>query len=63
MKSNQWTPEFDMTSIPNEALYAELGSRRGRLRKTYTGGIVWAKHNAKVNNCRCQRCIDKRAKA
>jgi len=58
----EWRPGFNMSTIPDEILFSEYARRRAAKRKTLSGGVVWAKHNPKVNNCRCQRCIAKRAK-
>jgi hypothetical protein len=59
----KWTNDLDMTTIPDEVLKSEWASRCARKRKSYTGGIIWAKHNAKHPGCRCAKCIAKRAKA
>jgi hypothetical protein len=58
----KWTKALDMSTIPDQILYAEVGRRRGAQRKSYTGGVIWKKHNAQVNNCRCERCMKKREK-
>lgn len=58
----KWTPKA-LASIPDELLLSEAQRRRARKRASYTGGAVWAQHNPDANNCRCQRCITKRAKA
>jgi hypothetical protein len=58
----EYAPGFDMSTIPDAVLHSEVARRRGSKRKSYTGGVYWAKHNSKVNNCRCQKCMAKRAK-
>jgi hypothetical protein len=63
LPGSKWTRDLDMSTIPNDVLYAEVGRRRGAQRKSYTGGVLWAKHNSKVNNCRCVKCMEKRRKA
>lgn len=55
-------PEFDLSTVPDAALWTEINRRRARLRKSYTGGVVWAKHNPATSRCRCAKCIKKRAK-
>ena len=66
MKTNDavplWTPEL-LATIPDDLLLSEAQRRRARKRQSYTGGVVWAKHNPKVQGCRCKRCIAKREKA
>ena len=57
-----WTDDIDPATIPDAVIISENGRRNARKRKTYTGGVVWAKHNPEVNNCRCQRCNARRAK-
>ena len=57
-----WADDIDPASIPYEVLASELARRNARKRQSYTGGVVWAKHNKTHPGCRCQRCIDKRAR-
>jgi len=58
-----WTDTIDPASIPYEVLASELARRNAARRKTYTGGVYWAKHNPETPRCRCKRCMDKRAAA
>ena len=58
----KWTPNFDITSVPDEILLSEAGRRNGAKRQTYTGGIFWKKHNPNTSRCRCQKCMAKREK-
>lgn len=51
-----------MGTVPDPVLRSEWARRNGRKRKTYTGGVVWGKHNKKHAGCRCAACIDKRKK-
>jgi len=61
-KLRPWSDNIDPATIPDEVLATERGKRNAAKRKTRSGGLVWGKHNPKVTNCRCQRCIDKRAR-
>ena len=58
-----YSDTFDMSSVPDDVLRSEWARRNARKRSSYTGGVVWAKHNPDFNGCRCQRCIDKREAA
>src|SRR5215471_21481715 len=55
-----WTPDIDPATIPDEVLKSERGRRNAGRRQSYTGGVVWARHNPRLENsgCRCQKCID-----
>jgi hypothetical protein len=58
----QWSPDIDPATIPDDVIVSENARRNARKRKSYTGGLVWARHNGNRAGCRCQRCIDKRAR-
>ena len=58
----RWTDQIDPATIPDSVITSENAKRNARKRKSYTGGVVWAKHNPDVNNCRCQRCNTNRTK-
>jgi hypothetical protein len=60
--ARSWSETFDMGTVPDPVLRSEWARRNGRKRKTYTGGVVWGKHNKKHAGCRCAACIDKRKK-
>ena len=55
-----WTADIDPATIPDEVIVRERARRNALKRKTYTGGVVWARHNPDVPGCRCQRCIHRR---
>lgn len=57
-----WTADIDPATIPDEVLLRERARRNASKRRSYTGGVVWAKHNPNAPGCRCQKCIDRRAK-
>lgn len=59
----KWTDNVDPATIPDAVIASEHGKRNARKRQSYTGGAVWAKHNSKAKNCRCNRCNARRAKA
>ena len=63
MKLKPWADNIDPTTIPDEVLLRERARRNGAKRKSYTGGVVWASHNADVPGCRCAACIERREKA
>jgi hypothetical protein len=54
---------LDLSTISDEALWAEIGKRRGLRRKSYSGGKVWKAHNPDTLRCRCAACTAKRADA
>jgi hypothetical protein len=54
-----WTREL-LASIPDDVFMSEVQRRRARKRQTYTGGLLWKKHNPNVQNCRCVKCTAKR---
>lgn len=56
----QWQPEIDPATIPDEVLLRERARRNAHKRKTYSGGVVWRKHNPNTNRCRCVECSKKR---
>lgn len=60
MKLYEYSPAWDLSTIPDDALRSEWASRNARKRKTYTGGIYWAKHNPDWPGCRCVDCIRRR---
>jgi hypothetical protein len=62
VKLQPWTDSIDPATIPDKVIVSENARRNARKRHSYTGGDVWAKHNAKVTNCRCRRCNARRAK-
>ena len=51
-----------LAEATDEELFAEVQRRRAGKRKTYSGGVVWAKHNPDYVGCRCAKCIKARAK-
>lgn len=57
----EYSDTFDMSTIPDDVLRSEWARRNARKRASYTGGVVWAKHNPAVAYCRCAQCIAKRA--
>lgn len=61
-KLKRWNDKIDPATIPDDVIVSENARRNARKRASYTGGLVWAKHNPNVKNCRCKRCIAKRAK-
>jgi hypothetical protein len=61
MKPIVWTYEL-LDTIPKDLLLSYLQAQRARKRKTYTGGVFWKKHNPAVANCRCAKCMNRRAK-
>lgn len=56
-----YSETFDMATIPDDVLKSEWARRNARKRTSYTGGVVWKRHNAAAAGCRCQRCINRRA--
>jgi hypothetical protein len=58
-----WSADFDISSVPDDVLFSEAGRRNALKRKSYTGGVVWARHNPAVAGCRCAKCIRRRARA
>lgn len=62
MKLRPWTDRIDPATIPDQVIVSEHARRNARKRHSYTGGIVWAKHNPNVKNCRCANCIARRAR-
>lgn len=61
-KLRRWTDKIDPATIPDAVIVSENARRNARKRKSYSGGVVWSKHNAEVKNCRCQRCSARREK-
>jgi hypothetical protein len=60
----RWTDvKIDPATIPDVVIASEHGKRNARKRKSYTGGLLWAKHNPDVSYCRCKRCTARRAKS
>lgn len=57
-----WTDDINPATIPDAVIASENARRNARKRKSYTGGIEWARHNPKVKNCRCKRCNERRAR-
>jgi len=57
----KYRDEWDLSTIPDDRLKSEWASRSARKRKSYTGGLLWAKHNPDCRNCRCQRCTNERS--
>jgi hypothetical protein len=57
-----WTPDIDPATIPDEVLRSIWAARSARMRKSYSGGTVWSRHNPDVPGCRCARCIARREK-
>ena len=62
VKLQPWSANIDPATIPDEVIVSENARRNARKRKSYTGGVEWAKHNPNVSNCRCRRCNKRRAK-
>jgi hypothetical protein len=50
--------QHELTDAEVKALWA---ARNGSLRKSYTGGVVWKKHNPNTSRCRCARCTKRRS--
>jgi hypothetical protein len=61
-KLKRWSDKIDPATIPDEVIASENARRNARKRKSYSGGVVWAKHNPQAKNCRCKRCIARRTK-
>lgn len=55
-----WTPNFDMTTIPAKVFQSEKSRRAAKMRKTYSGGVMWSEHNPDTTRCRCAECMAKR---
>lgn len=58
---NKWTEAFDMSSIPDDVFRSEHSRRAAKKRRTYTGGVLWSRHNPAVAACRCADCTQTRA--
>ncbi len=56
----QYHPDTDPATIPDDVLKRERARRNAGKRKTYSGGIVWGKHNPNTSRCRCLECSKKR---
>jgi hypothetical protein len=63
MSALSWSAEWDLSSVPDDVLQSEMSRRNARKRKSYTGGVLWAKHNPDTKRCRCARCTKKRERA
>ena len=59
MKS--WSPNWDLSTIPDVLVSSEAGRRNNAKRETRSGGVVWNVHRPNYPRCRCQKCTDKRA--
>jgi len=62
VKLRPYNENWDLGTIPEDALKSEWARRNAKKRKSYTGGIYWAKHKPKWPGCRCHKCMDRRAK-
>lgn len=58
-----WTPDFDMDSIPMDIFWSHVQRVRANMRTTYSGGVVWGKHNPNTSRCRCKACNKRREAA
>lgn len=52
---------INLSKVPDADLWSEINRRRGGLRASYTGGLVWAEHNETTSRCRCVTCNKVRA--
>jgi len=55
-----WTPNFDMSSIPDAVFRTEYSHRTSSKRKVFAGGVLWAEHNPNTSRCRCAACMETR---
>ncbi len=50
-----------LREVPDTAIASEWGRRRGAKTLNRSGPTgFWSKHNPNVDNCRCQKCGEKR---
>lgn len=52
-----------LSHVADDALYSEIGRRRGAKAVNRSGGLVWGHHNPDATNCRCARCNTRRRRA
>ena len=55
-----WTADIDPATIPDQILKSERARRNALKRGSYTGGVLWKRHNPQTPRCRCKRCMEKR---
>ncbi len=60
-RKRMWSETFDMSTVPDAVLRSEWARRNAHKRKSYTGGILWKKHNVNARACRCEQCMARRA--
>lgn len=58
---NRWSPNWDLSTVPDVLIASEAGRRNNLKRQKRSGGVVWSIHRANYPRCRCAKCTERRA--